>query len=140
MTQIWRTFYLKAGTRRTRKMHLDLPSYFGATRSHSAWELEKHVDLGRAALCGSFSDHTYVHLIRDITTEKTVIAQEAYKRYMAKHRNKVGEIRTNNGRFADKVFRDFCKEANIKLTFCAVGDHHQNDVVERRIQEISLTS
>jgi hypothetical protein len=64
-----------------------------------------------------FSDHTYVHLMRDLTTEETLIAQEAYERHMEKHGHKVEGIRTDNGRFADKAFRDFCDEANIKLTF-----------------------
>jgi len=37
---------------------------------------------------------------------------------------------TDNSRFADAGFQKAVKEANQTITFCAVGAHHQNKIVE----------
>jgi hypothetical protein len=46
----------------------------------------------------------------------------------------------NNGRFADSGFQQEVKDSNQKITYCAVGAHHQNRIVERRIKELTLIS
>jgi hypothetical protein len=46
----------------------------------------------------------------------------------------------DNGRFADAGSQKAIKEANQSITFCAVGAHHQNGIVERRIKELTLIS
>ena len=46
----------------------------------------------------------------------------------------------DNGRYADKGFVDSANECNQVITFCGVGAHHQNGVVERRIRAITETS
>jgi hypothetical protein len=38
------------------------------------------------------------------------------------------------------VFKKQFKDANQSITFCAVGAHHQNGIVERRIKELTLIS
>ena len=94
------------------------------------WAAQVHVD--------HFSDHTYVHLMRDLTIDETLVAKEAYERYMNQNGHTVDGYRGDNGRFSDKGFRDSCEQNNQSLTFCGVGAHHQNGIVERRNQEITL--
>jgi hypothetical protein len=38
------------------------------------------------------------------------------------------------------AFKKALKDANQKITYCAVGAHHQNGIVERRIKELTLIS
>jgi hypothetical protein len=47
---------------------------------------------------------------------------------------------TEHGSFADAGFQKAIKDANQSITFCAVGAHHQNGIVERRIKELTLIS
>ena len=39
----------------------------------------------------------------------------------------------DTGIFAENAFRDEIKQSNQKITYCAVGAHHQNGLVERHI-------
>ena len=57
---------------------------------------------------------------------------------MKGHGHDVKGFRGDNGRFADKGFRDSCDQNLQSLTFCGVGAHQQNGIVERRNQEITL--
>jgi hypothetical protein len=45
---------------------------------------------------------------------------------------------TNNGRFADKGFKDDCTTSNQSIMFCGVGNHYQNGIAERKIKELTL--
>ena len=45
---------------------------------------------------------------------------------------------TNNGRFTDKGFQYAIRECNRKITYCAVGSHHQNGIVKRKTKELTL--
>ena len=40
----------------------------------------------------------------------------------------------DNGRFAESSFRDAVDDSNQTITFCGVGAHHQNAIVERMIK------
>jgi hypothetical protein len=46
----------------------------------------------------------------------------------------------DNGRFADSGFKQAVKDCNQKITYCAVGAHHQNGIVEKRMKELTLIS
>ena len=46
----------------------------------------------------------------------------------------------DNGHFAEPAFVKDCESKYQQLTFCGVGAHHQNAIVERRIKEITLGS
>ena len=76
--------------------------------------------------------------MRDLSIEETLIAKGAYERYMKGHGHDVKGFRGDNGRFADKGFRDSCDHNLQSFTFCGVGAHQQNRIVERRNQEITL--
>ena len=46
----------------------------------------------------------------------------------------------DNGTFACKGFRDAVSAANQKITFCGVGAHHQNGIVENMIGLLTRSS
>ena len=50
---------------------------------------------------------------------------------------KIKSYRADNGRFAEKSFRDAGVGAQQVIDYCAVGAHHQNGVVERHFQSLS---
>ncbi len=71
-----------------------------------------------------FFDHVYVYLLKDLTLSKTLLAKHAYERLLASLGIESKAYHADNGRFADKGFRDDCTSSNKTITFCAVGSHH----------------
>ncbi|MEY3108605.1 MAG: hypothetical protein RL730_956, partial [Actinomycetota bacterium] len=84
------------------------------------------------------TDYTCVILMRDFTAESTLAAKHEFEQKCRVRGIRVKRYHADNGRFAEPAFVKDCEEQGQKLTFCGVGAHHQNGVVERRIKEITL--
>jgi hypothetical protein len=76
--------------------------------------------------------------MKDLTLSKTILAKHAYERFLASLGIESKAYHADNGRFADKGFRDDCTSSNQTITFCGVGSHHQNGIAERKIKVIIL--
>ncbi len=76
------------------------------------------------------SDHVYVFLTRDSTLDETNLAKHANEQFLSSIGVTSKAYHANNGRFADKEFRDDCISCNQVITFCSVGSHHQNGTAE----------
>ena len=92
-----------------------------------------------------FLDHStgpsYTHLQTSIDNKQTVLAKQGYEQFAESHRVKVKSFRADNGIFAEKAFCDnVCANNNQKITYCAVGAHHQNGLVERHIGKLTQGS
>jgi hypothetical protein len=93
---------------------------------------------GATLFVNHFSDYAYVALMRDLSLEETLLAKTAFKRHASKGGITIHSYQADNGRFADSGFQQAIKEASKKITFCAVGAHHQNGIVEQQIKELTL--
>ena len=86
--------------------------------------------------CTTFVDHVSnyvnVHLMRDFTLEETVQAKTAYEKLLTRANRRASHYHANNGRFADEGFLSDINEKDQTITFCAVGAHHQNGIIENR--------
>ena len=82
------------------------------------------------------SDLTFVHVTPSDTSEETVEAKEAFERFAASFDVTIKHYHADNGRFADKLFREHVTEKGQTISFCGVGAHHQNGKVEKRIRDI----
>ena len=78
------------------------------------------------------SDYVYVHLMRDLSLAETLLAKEAMEKVMAQAGRTVTHYHADNGRFADNGFVDAVNTKSQKLTFCGVGAHHQNGIIENK--------
>ena len=94
--------------------------------------------MGATVFVDHHSDHVYVYLMRNLTLEETLLAKDAYERFLNSNGVSVQAYHADNGRFADKGFRDDCKSNNQTITFCGVGGHHQNGIAERKIKDLTL--
>ena len=95
---------------------------------------------GATVFVDHFSDYVYVALMRDLGLDETLLAKSAFERHAHEGGISIESYRADNGRFADAGFQKAIKDANQSITFCAVGAHHQNGIVERRIKELTLIS
>ena len=78
------------------------------------------------------SDYVYVHLMRDLSLTKTFPEKIALEKVMAQAGRTVKHYHADNGRFADNGFIDAVNGKDQKITFCGVGAHHKNRIIERR--------
>ena len=80
------------------------------------------------------SDYTHVTLMRDLTLDETLLAKTSFERLENDGGVAIKSYRADNGRFADKELHDALNDSNQTITFCAVGGHHQNGIVEKKIK------
>jgi hypothetical protein len=78
--------------------------------------------------------------MRDQTQESTLEAKAGYERHANTYGITVDSYRADNGRFAEEDFRNEVKRCLQTISFCGVGAHHQNGLVERVIKDLTLTT
>jgi hypothetical protein len=78
--------------------------------------------------------------MRDLTLDKTLLAKASFEWHADEGGVTINSYCADNGRFADSGFQQEVKNCNQKITYCAVGAHHQNGNVKRRIKELTLIS
>ena len=99
-----------------------------------------------ARVCGAtgFIDHhtgySFSSLQTSLDGEQTLAAKLAFENHADTCDVKIKSYRADNGRFAEKSFRDSVKIARQTIDFCAVGAHHQNGIIERHFQRLSSQS
>ena len=88
-----------------------------------------------------FIDHasrfSYTHLQTSVDNEQTIEAKLGYERYAKSFGVTLKAFHSDNGVFAEKAFLDQLDDAGQSITFCAVGAHHQNGLVEREIRTLT---
>ena len=103
-----------------------IPQMAGFLTSSRLW--------GATVVVDHFSDYTYCHLMKDFTLEETLNAKKSWEQILFQAGHQAKHYHADNGRFADDDFRAHCAERNQSLSFCGVGAHHQNGIVEGRIK------
>ena len=93
---------------------------------------------GATVFVDHVSDFVHVALMRDLSLDETLLAKTSFERLANDGGISIKSYRADNGRFADKGFHSAIKECNQTITFCGVGGHHQNGIVERKIKELTL--
>ena len=66
--------------------------------------------------------------------------KEAYKRLSNAHRASVCSYRANKGIFSEPQFKRGFQTCVKHISYFRVGSHHQNIIVEHRINELALDS
>ena len=77
----------------------------------------------------------YNHLITGTTSQATLESKLAYERVASAHGVQVKAYHANNLCFNEKNFAGSYINAGQQLSYCGVGVHHQNAVVESKIKE-----
>ncbi len=88
----------------------------------------------------NFSDYVYVALMLDLTLDETLLAKSSFRCHANEGGVTINSCHADNGGFAGSGFQQAVMDCNQKITYCAVGAHHQNGTVKRRIKELTLIS
>jgi hypothetical protein len=95
---------------------------------------------GATIFVDHFLDFVFVALMRDLTLDETLLAKTSFERNVSDGGVTINSYQADNGCFADAGFQQAIKDANQTITFCAVGAHHQNGIVEQCIKVLTLIS
>ncbi len=88
--------------------------------------------------CNHVSNFVYVHLMRNFTLKETLLAKRAYKKVLVQAGCSAKHYHADNGRFLDKGFHQDITDKGQSITFCGVGAHHQNGIIENRNKQLTL--
>lgn len=83
-----------------------------------------------------FSDLSYVHLQKTITSAETLEAKDAFEAYSKSLGVRIQHYHADNGRFADNLFLKSVKDNKQTISFCGVNAHFQNGIAEKRIRDL----
>ena len=78
------------------------------------------------------SDYVYVHIMGDLYLSENLLDKEAWEKLMAQSGRTVKRYHANNDRFSENGFIDSINQKYQKISFCRVGDHRQNGIVENK--------
>ena len=60
-------------------------------------------------------------------------AKEHFESYVESHSVVIEGYHVDNGQFANYLFCEAAQQSGQSITFCGVGAHHQNGIIERPI-------
>ena len=83
---------------------------------------------------------SYSHMQSSLDTTETLRAKFAFEKWAGTYQVTIERYHADNGRFAEKSFRDSVINSGQLITFCGVGAHHQNGIIERHISLLSNAS
>jgi hypothetical protein len=78
--------------------------------------------------------------MQDYMVDETMLGVKAFEKVMAQANRTVKHYHANNGTFAHKGFLDEVNRKDQKLTFCAVGAHHQNGIIKNKNRMLTLAA
>ena len=83
------------------------------------------------------TDYIYGHLMRSLDLDETLGSKKAFERLVSRSDNTAKRYHADNGRYANNGFMASLNANNQIITFCGVGAHHQNGIVEQRIRTVT---
>ena len=95
---------------------------------------------GTTNFCDHVSDFVYVHLMRNFNLEETLLAKRAYEKVLKQAGRTALHYHADNSRFTDKGFHKNIDDKGQEITFCGVGAHHQNGIIENRNKQLTLSA
>ena len=88
----------------------------------------------------TFSCYSYSNLQRNTTGDEIISTKEAFERETHLKGNVIHHYRADNGRFAEKHFRDHVNKCIQTINLCGINAHHMNRLVARRIRTLSTVT
>jgi hypothetical protein len=93
---------------------------------------------GTTIFCNHFSNFVYVHLMWNFTLEETLQAKRAYEKVLAQAGRRAKHYHADNGRSSDRSLHQDVDDKGQSISFCGVGAHHQNGIIENRNKQLTL--
>ena len=92
---------------------------------------------GATGFLDHFSNYSYSSMQTSLDGDQTVQAKNNFENHAQTCGVQIKLCRAENGRFAEKSFRDAVSAAQQTIDFCTVSAHHQNGLIERHFQTLA---
>ena len=76
--------------------------------------------------------------MRNFTLKETLLAKRAYEKVLKQAGCTAWHYHADNGQFRYKGFHKNIDNKGQEITFCGVGAHHQNGIIENRNKQLTL--
>ena len=76
--------------------------------------------------------------MHNFTVDETILTVNAFEKVLAQAQRFVKYYHADNSGFAHKGFLDEVNRKSQKITFCAVGAHNQNGIIENKYRMLTL--
>ena len=83
------------------------------------------------------TDYTYGNLMRSLDLDETLGAKKYFEKLVSRSDKTVKRYHADNERYAKNGFMASLNANNQTITFCGVGAHHHNGIVEQRIWTVN---
>ena len=109
-----------------------IPQMSGFPTSNRIW--------GTTHFCDHASNFVYIHLMRNFILKETLLAKtkRAYEKILKQAGHTAKHYHADDGCFSDKGFHNDIDDKGQELTFCGVGAHHQNGIIENCNKQLTL--
>ena len=87
-----------------------------------------------------FSRLRYVHLVTSLSSQETIEATKAFKRFAADHGVRIKQYHADNGRFTDNALKQHCSQQHQTMSYWGANAHFQNGIAERAIRDTTDTA
>ena len=94
--------------------------------------------IGACVFLDNYTRYSYTHLQTSIDGDQTLETKQGFEQHSASFGVKIKSYHADNGIFVERSFRDEIKISEQQITFCRVGAHHQNSIVEKPIEILTL--
>ena len=78
--------------------------------------------------------------MQDFIVEEKLIAVKAFEKIPAQAGRHVKHYHAENGAFDQNSFLESINKKDQKITFCAVGAHHQNGIIENKNKILTISA
>ena len=95
---------------------------------------------GACVFIDNHTNYSYSHLQTSIDGAQTIAAKRGFEQHANNCGVSIAAYHADNGIFAEQSFRDEVQSSHQRISFCAVGAHHQNGIVERHIGTLTQGS
>ena len=99
-----------------------VPQTSGNLTSNQIW--------GITLFVGNVTDYTYGYLMCSLDLEETLGAKKDFDKLVRRSDNTVKIYHADNRRYSENSFMASLNANNQKISFCDIGAHHQNGIVE----------
>ena len=83
------------------------------------------------------TDFLFSYLQTSTSQEETIKAKHSFEKQAAISNICIKKYHADNGRFAEKGFKDEVEKCNQTISYCGVGAHHQNGLIETTIKSVT---
>ncbi len=80
-----------------------------------------------------FSQVRYIYLMHNLSSNKTILAKQAFEQFASHQGIAIGHYHCDNGLYANNTFATHCKQRHQPISHSGINAHFQNGIAKKAI-------